>query len=87
MPARRYEGEVPSFEVAAGKLTDAGEFILEARPDAPISEEAALKFLMRDHRAFEMRAPGCNRRRRCALCVPKLRQRLRIRPGIGVSSA
>jgi hypothetical protein len=55
MPARRYEGEVPSFEVVAGKFTDAGEFILEARPDAPISEEAALKFLMRDHRAFEIR--------------------------------
>lgn len=55
MPARRYVGEVPSFEVEAGKLTDAGEFILEARPDAPISEEAALKFLMRDHRAFEIR--------------------------------
>ena len=55
MPARRYDGDVPSFEVEAGKLTDAGEFILEARPDAPISEEAALKFLLRDHRAFEIR--------------------------------
>lgn len=55
MPARRYEGEVPSFEVAPGRLTDAGEFILEARPGAPIGEEAALKFLMRDHRAFEIR--------------------------------
>lgn len=55
MPARRYQGEVPWFEVAAGKLTDAGEFILEARPGAPIGEDAALKFLMRDHRAFEIR--------------------------------
>jgi hypothetical protein len=55
MPARRYEGLVPSFEVEAGKLTELGEIILEARPDAPISEEAALKFLLRDHRAFEVR--------------------------------
>ncbi len=55
MPARRYDGEVPSFEVETGKLTEAGEFILEARPDAPIGEDEALKFLMRDHRAFEIR--------------------------------
>nr|WP_295370979.1 hypothetical protein [uncultured Sphingosinicella sp.] len=55
MPARRYEGEVPSFDVEAGKLTEVGEFILEAGPDAPISEGAALKFLQRDHRAFELR--------------------------------
>ena len=63
MPARRYEGEVPSFEVETGKLTEAGELILEAHPDAPISEEAALKFLMRDHRAFEIRVrPSANPR-------------------------
>lgn len=55
MPARRYEGEVPSFGVAAGRLTEAGEFILEARPDAPIAEKKALQFLQRDHRAFEIR--------------------------------
>lgn len=55
MPARRYDGEVPAFEVETGTLTNAGEFILEARPDTPISEEAAMKFLLRDHRAFEIR--------------------------------
>lgn len=55
MPARRYEGDVPSFEVRPGELTEAGEFILEARPDAPIAEGGALDFLQRDHRAFEIR--------------------------------
>lgn len=55
MPARRYEGEVPVFEVVAGMITEAGEFILEARADAPISEERAVRFLLRDHRAFEIR--------------------------------
>lgn len=55
MPARRYDGDVPSFEVRPGQLTEAGEFILEARPDAPIAEKAALTFLQRDHRAFEIR--------------------------------
>ena len=55
MPARRYDGDVPVFEVAPGKLTEAGEFILEARPGAPIMEKGALEFLMRDHRAFEIR--------------------------------
>lgn len=55
MPARRYQGEVPAFEVAPGQLTEAGEFILEARPGAPIAEKGALEFLMNDHRAFEIR--------------------------------
>lgn len=55
MPARRYEGDVPMFEVTAGRLTDAGEFILEARPDAPIDEKNGFEFLICDHSAFKIR--------------------------------
>lgn len=56
MPARGYdEPELPAFEVVAGRLTDAGEFILEASGDAPISEEEAFKHLQRNHRDFQIR--------------------------------
>lgn len=56
MPARGYdEPDLPAFEIVAGRLTDAGEFILEAGGDAPISEEEAFKHLQRDHRDFQIR--------------------------------
>ena len=53
-PARRYGPVAPSFEVAAGKLTDAGEFILEAAPGSPITEESALKFAQKNPAAFRV---------------------------------
>ena len=64
-PARSYDGgEVPSFEVISGSLTDAGEFILEADPNSPISEEDALRHLQKNHRAYDVRI------RRIAEAVP-----------------
>lgn len=54
--AAYYEGDVPRFEVASGKLTDAGEFILEAPPGSPISDENALDFAWKNPRLFKVRA-------------------------------
>ena len=56
MPARRYDGEtVPSFEIRGGQLTDAGEFILEAEPNAPIGEGTALRHAQREYSDFDVR--------------------------------
>jgi hypothetical protein len=56
MPARRYDGEmVPGFEVRDGQLTDAGEFILEADPAAPIGEGTALRHAQRESGEFDVR--------------------------------
>jgi hypothetical protein len=53
-PAQRYDPPSPSFEVVAGKLTDAGEFILEASPNSPITEGGALKIVRKNPRWFRM---------------------------------
>ena len=53
-PALRYGEPSPSFEVVAGKLTDAGEFILEAAPDSPITEGDALKVARKNPRWFRI---------------------------------
>lgn len=53
-PALRYGEPAPSFEVVAGKLTDAGEFILEAAPNSPITESSALKTARKNPRWFRM---------------------------------
>lgn len=53
-PALRYGEPSPSFEVAAGKLTDAGEFILEAAPNSPITEGDALKIARKNPRWFRI---------------------------------
>lgn len=56
MPARRYsEQQVPIFEIAAGKLSDAGEFILEASPGAPISEQSAFRHGQKQPGDFHVR--------------------------------
>ena len=56
MPARGYdEPDLPAFEVVAGQLTDAGEFILEAGGNAPISEQEAFNHLQHNHRDFQIR--------------------------------
>lgn len=53
-PALRYGEPAPSFEVVAGKLTDAGEFILEASPNSPITEGNALKTVRKNPRWFRI---------------------------------
>ena len=55
MPTGRYGSDAPSFEVVAGRLTDAGEFILEAPPGTPMGEETAMEFAMKNPGAFQMR--------------------------------
>ena len=53
-PALRYGETAPSFEVVAGRLTDAGEFILEASPNSAITEESALKVARKNPRWFRI---------------------------------
>lgn len=53
-PALRYGEPAPSFEVVPGKLTDAGEFILEAAPNSPITEDDALKTVRKNPRWFRI---------------------------------
>jgi hypothetical protein len=53
-PALRYGEPSPSFEIVAGKLTDAGEFILEAAPNSPITEGDALKVVRKNPRWFRI---------------------------------
>jgi hypothetical protein len=82
MPARRYDGDlVPSFEVRAGQLTDAGEFILEADPKAPIAEGTALRHAQREHGDFDVRV------RPSALPVPEGFRSLAAGPKIEVPAA
>ncbi|MBV8686651.1 MAG: hypothetical protein JOZ90_12155 [Alphaproteobacteria bacterium] len=54
-PARRYGSEGPVIEVAAGRVTDAGEFIVEAAPGSPITEKAGSDFADHNPGAFDMR--------------------------------
>lgn len=54
-PVRRYTGETPVIVVEAGKLTDAGEFILEAAPGSPITEEAAVKGMVKNRYEVDVR--------------------------------
>ena len=59
MPALRYGEGAPVFEVVAGKLTDAGEYILETPPGTPITEKQALKVAQKQPQLFRMRVrPG-----------------------------
>lgn len=53
--AAYYDGEVPIFEVAPGRLTDAGEFILEAPAPSPMTEDNAMDFAARNPRLFKIR--------------------------------
>ena len=55
MPTGRYGADAPSFEVVAGQLTDAGEFILEAPSGTPMGEGSAMDFAMKNPGAFQMR--------------------------------
>ena len=54
-PTRRYGFDAPAFEVAAGQLTDAGEFILEAPAGSPMDEQSAFKFGQKNPEAFQIR--------------------------------
>lgn len=54
-PAGRYGAEAPVFEVTAGQVTDAGEYILEAPRGSPISEGSAIDFAWDNPKAFSMR--------------------------------
>jgi hypothetical protein len=53
-PAGRYGEPAPEFQVVAGKLTDAGEFILETPPGTPITEKDALKIARKQPKLFRM---------------------------------
>jgi hypothetical protein len=53
-PARRYGDPAPEFEVVAGKLTDAGEFILETPPGTPITEKEALKIAQKQPQLYRI---------------------------------
>ena len=55
MPTARYGQDAPSFDVVAGKLTDAGEFILEAPSGTPMGEDTAVDFAIKNPMAFQMR--------------------------------
>ena len=57
-PTERYEGDTPSFEVKAGHLTDAGEFILEAPPGTPIGEGTGVREGIRNPQTFRIRVRG-----------------------------
>ena len=55
MPTGRYGPDAPTFEVVAGQLTDAGEFILESPQGTPMGEDTAMDFAMANPMAFQMR--------------------------------
>lgn len=58
-PTERYESEVPVFEVRAGQLTDAGEFILEAPANSLIGEGTGVVEAQRNPLTFRIRTrPG-----------------------------
>ena len=58
-PTERYETEVPVFEVRAGHLTDAGEFILEAPAGSQIGEGTGVVEAQRNPLTFRIRTrPG-----------------------------
>ena len=59
-PASRYTGPTPTFQVVAGQLTDAGEFILEAAPDSPMTEGEADSFAQNSPWAFNVRVRASN---------------------------
>lgn len=73
-PAFRYGDPAPVFEVEEGKLTDAGEFILEAPAGTPIDEDSALKYAQRSGPSFMVRV------RPIAAAVPKEFQSLEAGP-------
>ncbi|HEX8379282.1 MAG TPA: hypothetical protein VF619_01885 [Allosphingosinicella sp.] len=77
-PALRYGEPSPSFEVVAGKLTDAGEFILEAAPNSPITEGDALKVARKNPRWFRIAV------RPIAQPVPAAFQRMAAGPPVEV---
>lgn len=54
-PTARYGDDAPAFEVVAGKLTDAGEFILEAPAGSPIDEQSAFTFGQKNPASFQVR--------------------------------
>ena len=54
-PTQRYIGNTPTFEVEAGHLTDAGEFILEAPPGTAIGEGTGVREGIRNPSAFSIR--------------------------------
>lgn len=54
-PTERYESEAPVFEVRAGQLTDAGEFILEGPPGTPIGEGIGVREGIRNPLSFRIR--------------------------------
>ena len=54
-PTERYVGATPTFEVRAGHLTDAGEFILEAPPGTPIGEGTGVREGIRNPYGFNIR--------------------------------
>ena len=54
-PTQRYGSEVPVFEVRAGQLTDAGEFILEAPAGSQIGEGTGVVEAQRNPLTFRIR--------------------------------
>jgi hypothetical protein len=54
-PTERYEGETPVFEVRAGQVTDAGEFILEAPPGTTIGEATGMRQMANNPLSFRLR--------------------------------
>ena len=54
-PTQRYVFDTPTFEVKAGHLTDAGEFILEAPPGTQIGEGTGVREGIRNPTAFSIR--------------------------------
>lgn len=55
MPTRRYGADAPVFEIVEGRLTDAGEYILEAPSGTPMSEGTAFKFGQKHPSDFALR--------------------------------
>jgi hypothetical protein len=55
MPTGRYGADAPMFEIVEGRMTDAGEYILEAPAGTPMSEETAFKFGQKNTMAFKLR--------------------------------
>ena len=81
MPTSRYGLDAPSFEVVAGQLTDAGEFILEAPPGTPMGEDTAIDFAMKNPSAFQMRV------RSSTIPVPAEFRSLQAGPQISVDGS
>lgn len=80
-PTARYGWDAPAFDVVAGQLTDAGEFILEAPVGSPMDEQSALEFAQKNPSVFQVR------HRPIAQPVPAALQSLTKGPAMEVHQA